>query len=521
MWIGHRCIAVNRRLATVLRTGATLFLVAAPSPPSQGSQSVTLGWDPCTDASVAGYMLYYGRGHRQYGHRVDVGHATTWTVSELQDGVTYYFAVTAYTSNRVESRFSNEASHFTTRPKSPLTVITNNFGTVSPDWNGSSLVIGSTYELRAVPAAGKVFAGWSGDVTASTKRLTFVMQSNMVLRADFAPHPLAGSYNGLFYEPDGVRQDRSGFFTAEMGTNGSFTASLRLSGSILDLTGALDLQGEAQVLVRRPDAPPLTLSLRWDPANGADQLTGWLSDGSWKAALLADRAISDATPDFGIYRGRYTLVISPSADPGAGPAGSGFAAVVVGRKGKVSLVGELADGQPFSQAVPVSRRGEWPFYASLYGGKGSILGWLTFTNQGTNDVLGLLNWTKPARLGARYYPLGFTNQCVVTGSGFDTNQSLNLTNALLVLGGGHLTTSLTNTVTLAGTELLSDSGDLRLACTIDPTSGLFGGTFVDPGTGSTNRLRGVILQKQNRGVGYLRDTNQTGWIRLEGEPRMP
>jgi hypothetical protein len=465
--------------------------------------------------------LYYGRAHRQYTRPVDVGNVTTRTVSELQAGLTYYFAVTAYTSNRLESDFSNEASFFTQWPKSSLTVITNAFGTVFPDLNGSPLAIGKTFELRAVPVAGKVFAGWSGDVTASTKRLTFVMQSNMVLRASFAPHPFAGSYNGLFHERDVVSHDRSGFFTAKVGTNGSFSATLRLAGTNYDFSGALDLQGQTQLRVKRPGTNALTLNLRLDRLDGANQLTGWLSDGSWEAELLADRAIADAMPDFGIYRGRYTLAISGSVDPNAGPPGSGFGAVAVGQKGKVSLVGELADGQTISQTVPVSRRGEWPFYVSLYGGKGSILGWLTFTNQATNDLLGLLNWIRPARPDARYYPRGFTNQSAVTGSSFETNRLLNVTSALLVLGGGNLRESLTNAVTPVGTELVANSGNLRLDCTIDPSSGVFGGTFVDPGTGITNRLRGMVLQKQNRGVGYLRGTNQMGWIRLEPKPADP
>ena len=39
-----------------------------------------------------------------------------------------------------------------------------------------------------------------------------------------------------------------------------------------------------------------------------------------------------------------------------------------------------------------------------------------------------------------------------------------------------------------------------------------------PGTGLTNRLRGVVLQKANRGTGYLRGTNQIGYVLLEPEP---
>lgn len=512
---------VSRRLRAWLRASGVVLLLAASSLSSLASQSVTLAWDTTSDRRVVGYLVHCGLAHRNYSRVVDVGNTNIATISGLEYGRTYYFSVTAYTSNRVESKFSNEASSFTKWPRSRLTVITNNFGTVFPDLNGSNLVVGRTYELRAAPMAGKEFAGWSGDVTTSTRRLTFVMQSNMVLRAHFAPHSFAGSYSGLFYERDAVRHASSGFFAANVSISGSFSATLWLGGTHYDLSGALDLQGQTQVLVPRAGVSPLTLNLRLDRLGDADQLTGGLSDGSWEAELLADRAIVDATPDFDVYRGRYTLALSPSGNAEPGPPGSGFGAVTVSRKGKVSLVGELADGQTISQTVPLSRRGLWPFYASLYGGKGSILGWLAFTNQATTDLVGLLSWFRPARADARYYPLGFTNHCAVSGSGYEPGRSWDWTNAVLVLGGGNLSGAFTNVMTPVGPKLVSLSGDRRLVCAIDPSTGVFRGAFVDPGTGITNRLQGVVLPKQDRGVGYLRGTNQTGWLRLEPAHRDP
>jgi len=71
---------------------------------------VTLAWDAST-SMVDGYWLYYGTQSGSYTTRVDVGAVTTYTVSGLTSGETYYFAVTAYDrTDNVESAFSNEVS---------------------------------------------------------------------------------------------------------------------------------------------------------------------------------------------------------------------------------------------------------------------------------------------------------------------------------------------------------------------------------------------------------------------------
>jgi hypothetical protein len=69
---------------------------------------VTLAWDPNTDLELAGYRIYYGSLSDQYSSSVDVGNQTSYTLSNLPDGKTYYFAATAYDREGYESDFSNE-----------------------------------------------------------------------------------------------------------------------------------------------------------------------------------------------------------------------------------------------------------------------------------------------------------------------------------------------------------------------------------------------------------------------------
>src|SRR5438874_13483039 len=70
--------------------------------------SVPLAWDPVTSAALSGYMVYSGPTAGNYTSKIDVGNATTRVVSNLVEGATYHFAVTAYDASHVESGFSND-----------------------------------------------------------------------------------------------------------------------------------------------------------------------------------------------------------------------------------------------------------------------------------------------------------------------------------------------------------------------------------------------------------------------------
>ena len=77
------------------------------------SAQVTLVWDANAEPNLAGYKIYYGTASKSYGWSVDVGKVTTYTVPNLSDGVTYYFAATAYDASNLESTHSGEVSKST------------------------------------------------------------------------------------------------------------------------------------------------------------------------------------------------------------------------------------------------------------------------------------------------------------------------------------------------------------------------------------------------------------------------
>ena len=58
--------------------------------------SVTLTWPPSGAPLVKGYMVYYGQVSHNYTSSVDVGKATTATISNLAGNKVYYFAIDSY-----------------------------------------------------------------------------------------------------------------------------------------------------------------------------------------------------------------------------------------------------------------------------------------------------------------------------------------------------------------------------------------------------------------------------------------
>jgi fibronectin type 3 domain-containing protein len=72
---------------------------------------VTLAWDPNTESDLAGYKLHYGTASGSYTVHLDIHNVTSYTVTGLTEGQTYYFAATAYDASGCESGYSNQVSY--------------------------------------------------------------------------------------------------------------------------------------------------------------------------------------------------------------------------------------------------------------------------------------------------------------------------------------------------------------------------------------------------------------------------
>jgi len=170
--------------------------------PSAFSGFATLSWDPpVTNADgtpvndLAGYKIYYGTSSGNYSQNIDVGNVTTYTVSNLTEGVTYYFAATAYDAARNESTDSNEVIK-TIQLFLQYSLSVEKAGTGSGTVTSSPAGIecgstcsgtydaGTSISLSALPSANSTFAGWSGGCSG-TGTCTVTMNSARTVTATF------------------------------------------------------------------------------------------------------------------------------------------------------------------------------------------------------------------------------------------------------------------------------------------------------------------------------------------------
>jgi hypothetical protein len=86
-----------------------LFAMLAAYPLQVYAATVRISWNPNTEPTVEGYMVYYGTESRSYTQDLDAMNSTTIEIGDLDKGMTYYFAVKAYNDSDM-SEYSEEVS---------------------------------------------------------------------------------------------------------------------------------------------------------------------------------------------------------------------------------------------------------------------------------------------------------------------------------------------------------------------------------------------------------------------------
>jgi hypothetical protein len=405
------------------------------------------------------------------------------------------------------------ARTFTYAIVSPLTLATNGNGTFSPNLNNKLLDVGVTYTVTATPAPKYIFVDWTGDMNSDKPKLTFLMQTNMMLTAKFIPNPfipIVGVYQGLFSDTN-VAQQSSGFFSSSLTRGGLLTGKLRPGTNRYSFSAQLNPYGAWSNTLAPRGLAPLSVQLQLDLTNAT--LSGQISNGVWTAQLLANRAVYSQA-HHAPQAGKYTLLIPGAEESEEQPGGDGFGTVTVGPAGGITFGASLPDGTKVSQSTFVSAQGQWPLYSPPSSVKGSLFGWLTFTNLATNDIDGLVSWIKLPQSSAKFYPAGFTNQTGVIASKYVfTNKVpvLSFSTGQVWLANGNLAASFTNQVLLSTNNKVSVTGTNKLSLTLLTGSGLFTGSATPP-AGKPISIGGVVLEKQNFGAGFFLGTNQSGRV---------
>lgn len=112
--------------ASLLHAGSATLSWKAPTTNADGT--------PLTD--LAGYKLYYGTTSGNFTHSLSVGNVTTYTVSNLTDGLTYYFVTTAVDTSGNESIYSAEESKV---------ILANGSGDTTPPTGSIAINGGAAY----------------------------------------------------------------------------------------------------------------------------------------------------------------------------------------------------------------------------------------------------------------------------------------------------------------------------------------------------------------------------------------
>jgi PKD repeat protein len=139
--------------------------------------TINLAWDASTSSNVGGYKIAYGTSSSNYTATVDAGNKTTYSLSGLQDGAKYFFAVKAYdTAKTAESAFSNEINATVPAAAPSLTA----------DFTASKTSGTAPLTVDFTPAATGTITSWKWDfpgshtpsVTNSSAKVTTVTYPN-------------------------------------------------------------------------------------------------------------------------------------------------------------------------------------------------------------------------------------------------------------------------------------------------------------------------------------------------------
>jgi hypothetical protein len=314
--------------------------------------------------------------------------------------------------------------------------------------------------------------------------------------------PRAGLYNGLFSEANGVNPAHSGLFSLTISSRDACSGSLYLGGKKHVFSGVLPMSGTNNFSVS--GSPSLTLALILDIADSTGEISGQVNGDGWTAPLWGTRAQYSAPKTT-----NYTVAFLGDGDGLELPGGDGFARIVINGDGSAVMSGRVSDDTALAPiGASLSKDGVWPVYSSLYGGTGSLFGWMT--NQ-AGILQGSVIWTKSVAFGP-YYNSGFTN--TLTAEGFEypafASGSRAFTNATVIFDGAGLAAPITNSVSLSSKNQIEvGAGQTNgLVLSFNPANGQFVGTFTNALSEHKIAIKGIFLRETNEGAGYFVVTNK-------------
>ncbi len=373
---------------------------------------------------------------------------------------------------------------------------------------------------------------------------------NFTITVQAFPTSLIGGYTAILPRSTGlVNSDLGGLLTFNVAANGPVTGTLKSGAGSYGFSGRPNtavnpaspdpLHARLSVSVPRVkgDPTPLLLVVNMNtPTDG--QVSGTVTLGANVVNFTGTQNVWSFTGHAAAteYLGSFTAALQPTNASLSLPQGDGFLTFSVTNKGVITWNGQLADGTVIAAGTTnLGPAGEVPLFASLYTGKGSVLGMPIITAT-TRVFAGNLSWSKTATTG-RAYAAGFgadnpLDLSVVGGLYTPPKGAAVLTNVTAPSGSGSITfldggieavgmySNLPQTITISTANVATlpptvpgNPANVRVT-KIDATKGTFIGslTLKDPNpfngalpqVSRTVPFNGVFLQgSHNIGTGYF------------------
>jgi hypothetical protein len=348
--------------------------------------------------------------------------------------------------------------------------------------------------------------------------------------------PVKSTYTGVVTDSEDAKAAKATgtvqIATTTTGSAGSYSMRLVLNGTPLAASGRFNAESVAapSVLSRAGGVSKMyRIRFQQEATGFADAISGVVTDGTLSAAgepsggsfvsnFVANRNVwVPAVNETGAMAGKYTLALPLRGEVSDAP--HGISLLTVSPLGLVLGRFSLFDGTRTVVTGTVSKDGVWQPYAGLYTRTGFLTGTLDFTDKGQGGVLGgELDWRRNGStlvaldgLGGRFAAAAKAAVLAVpAGAG----------NVVIDISGGGLPAPIKQTATLTPTNLLQATAPnpQRLSFRLDRVGGGFSGSFTAPGDTKATSVTGVVLQGENRAVGYFVRNGTRGFVELTSAP---
>ncbi|MGO8677456.1 MAG: beta strand repeat-containing protein [Limisphaerales bacterium] len=470
---------------------------------------------------------------------------TNYTVSQYDTPLTISHLITGYSSAGTSPWQSTQTVTFAVS----TTTAGSNYFSAAPHLVGSNLLFTALNAGAGKTAPVTIVAtdsGSPGGVYTSTQTVAFVFPATIY-------DSYQGTYEGLYYSTTDLgpaAYQSSGFISLTLNADGTIAGYLQngsgtnggLNGytNVWLFTNAFDTVYPDTLETFKTYAPSnyFQLSLSFDSSSMT--ITGTVANThpgiDFPAVdVMAFKTINAAPTN-------YNVVVLGSDNPtNKQPVGDSIVGLKVASGGGVSLTpgtGFLADGSsiPSVAAAKMCMYGYYPLYSVPNGTNTEVLyGWLQFITNSSQAVQlstnSIVSWLATAN-GSNGYTAGFTNQSTVVGSGYNPSSSsmatvLPFKYAWIVFGDVYSTATPETGIPLANEILINTDGSTSvldgtadsLSLTIDPTTGIISGSFINANGASATAaipISGLIVPSAEQGAGFFLDGGISGEFILIG-----